>query len=459
MNWTIADWIEAVGGELMSGDADTRIAGVSTDSRTLEAGQLFVALHGPNFDGHNYLEQAVEKGAVAAIVSNPEAAEKVRKSTAVVKVDETLKALGRLATAYRARFDIPVAALSGSSGKTTTKEILRSIVEPAGGLVTRGNFNNRIGVPLTVFRLEPEHTMAVFELAMNHSGELAELTEIVKPETVALTNVGTAHIGNFASIEALRDAKGELIDHSREDAAIVINADCFGSIETVRKFAGDRPVVTFAIEQPAGVRAENIQAIDPIGYRFDMVMPDARETVELHAFGKHNIENALCAATMARLLEIEMDRICEGIESFRPAAMRSEIIQVGKITIIADCYNANPDSVEAAIQALSEYPAQRRRVFLFSDMLEMGDEADMAHRQVGQAVAESRIDLFATTGDLARWASWEAARMGVHVGHFQTKEDAAQALADELKRGDVLLVKGSRLMQLEDVIERLKELL
>jgi len=446
-------------GRLTAGQSKTRIKGVSTDSRTVLPGQLFVALRGPNFDGHDFCAEAVAKGATALIVSRPDAAESLAQPVAAVAVEDTLTALGQLAAAYRARFSPIVAALSGSSGKTTTKEMLRALVEPLGGLATPGNFNNRIGVPLTVFCLEPNHTMAVFELAMNEPGELAALTEIVRPDIVALTNVGTAHLGNFNSYDDLKQAKAELIVHAPATSRVVLNADCFGCSWIAERYCAGREVVTFGIEEPADFRAERITPLDPLGYRFDLITPDGQATATLKTFGRYNVSNALCAAAIARLMGIDLEQLCGALESFRPLALRSEILEIGPVTVIADCYNANPDSVDAALRGLAEFAGERRRVFVLADMLELGDEAVMAHREIGQAVAEGGVDLFATTGEIAQWASWEAGRMAMRAGHFETKEELARALADELQPGDVVLVKGSRLMALEEVIERLKELL
>lgn len=459
MDWPVGEWIEAVDGRLIAGRNETRIEGVSTDSRTLSPNQLFVALRGPNFDGHDFCGKAVAKGAAVLMVSRPEAADSLEQPVAVVAVEDTLAALGQLAATYRARFSPIVAALSGSSGKTTTKEMVRAIVEPLGGLVTAGNFNNRIGVPLTVFRLEPDHTMAVFELATNQPGELAALTEIVCPEIVALTNVGSAHLGNFKSYDDLKEAKAELIVRAPETSRIALNADCLASRWIGERYCAGREGVTFGIEEPADFRAERIEPVEPLGYRFDLIAPDDRATVTLKTFGRYNVMNALCAAAIARLMGIDQERVCDGLEAFRPMSLRSEIVEIGRVTVIADCYNANPDSVEAALEGLAEFARDRRRVFVLADMLELGDEAVMAHREVGQAVAESGIDLFATTGELAQWASWEAARMSVRAGHFETKEELLGALADEIRPGDVVLVKGSRLMALEEIIERLKEML
>lgn len=457
MDWAVGEWIEAVGGRLIAGEADTRIFGVSTDSRTLEPGRLFVALKGPNFDGHDFCGEAVKKGAVAVMASDPAAVASLEPPVAAVLVEDTLTALGQLAGEYRSRFSPIVGALSGSSGKTTTKEMVRAIIEPLGGMVSPGNFNNRIGVPLAIFGLEPAHNLALFELAMNQPGELAALTKIVRPHLVALTNVGTAHSGNFASPDDLRRAKAELIIHSGEDCDVILNADCYGSMWIGEQFCADRKGVTFGIEAPAIIRAEQIAPLDPLGHRFDLVVDDDRIAVAIHTIGRHNIMNALCAASIALVMGAEMEAVRDGLATFRPVPMRSEILEIGRVTVIADYYNANPDSMEAALEALSEFAGNRRKVVLFADMLELGDDAEMAHRQVGQAAADHGVDLFATTGELAQWASWEAGRMMIRAGHFDTKEEAVDALVEELGRGDVLLVKGSRLMGLEDVIERLKE--
>jgi len=456
LDWLVSEWIDAVGGKLAAGRPETHIRGVSTDSRTLRPNDLFVALRGPNFDGHDFCGEAVAAGAAALMVSRPGVVEALRREVPVVVVEDTLEALGRLAAAYLDRFSLDVAAISGSSGKTTTKEMLRSIIEPMDGLVSPGNFNNRIGVPLTVFRIQPGFKRAVFELAMNRPGELAKLVEIVRPRIVALTNVGSAHQGNFESYEALREAKAELVVHSPEDSIVVINADCPGCRWIAENRAGGREVVTFGIDEPAHYRAEQIEPLDPVGYRFGLVAPGGRVEVELRTIGRYNIYNALCAAAVADRMGIELERLRDALSAFRAVPLRSEILEFGGITVVADCYNANPDSVEAALDALKEFAPSRRKVFVFGDMLELGDESEMAHREVGQDVAERNIALFATIGEWAGWAAWEAARMGVRAGHFETPEDLVEALVEQLRPGDVVLVKGSRLMALERVIEQLR---
>ncbi len=456
MEWAIKDWIHAVHGQLVTGSPETVIAGVSTDSRTLEKGQMFVALRGPNFDGHQFCADAVKRGAAAVMIAQIEAVGTLPEFVPVILVEDTLAALGRLASAWRSRFEPMVAALSGSSGKTSTKDMLRAMIAPDEGLVTAGNLNNLIGVPLTVFGLRESHRVAVFELAMNQPGELAQLTKIVNPEIVALTNVGSAHVGNFGSLEDLRRAKAELIVHARRDAVIVLNSDCYGCRWIAEQFCAGRDIGWFGIEEPAHFRAEQIRPNPPLGYTFDLITPESKTTLTLTAFGRHNISNALCAATLGYLLELDLDKIYAGIEAFRPAPLRSEVIELGKIAIIADCYNANPDSVEAALAGLTDYAGKRRRIVILGDMLELGDDAPMAHRIVGQEVAERGIELFATTGDLAQWASWEAGRMGVRSGHFETKEELVRAVVEEIRPGDVILVKGSRRMAMEDVVEALK---
>jgi UDP-N-acetylmuramoyl-tripeptide--D-alanyl-D-alanine ligase len=274
---------------------------------------------------------------------------------------------------------------------------------------------------------------------------------------VALTNVGSAHRGNFASLDELWTAKAELIVHAPKEAVVVLNADCYGCGWIAERFCEGRDVATFGLVEPAHFRAEQIEPVSPLGYRFDLIHPEGRQTVTLCAFGRHNISNALCAAAVGYLLEIPLEQIWAGIEAFRAAAMRSEVIEVGRVTIIADCYNANPDSVEAALAGLAEFAGSRRRIFVFADMLELGDDAPMDHRIVGQQVAEQAIALFATTGEMAQWASWEAGRMFVRAGHFDSREHLVNALLEEIRPGDVILVKGSRLMALEEVVERLKE--
>ena len=432
---------------------DSVIRGVSTDTRALAPGELFFALEGETHDGHDYLTQALEAGAVAAVVSQPAA---VPEGLPAIIVDDTEIALGRIAAAHRSRMGAKIAAITGSTGKTTTKDMLGDIMSLAGpAVVAHGTQNNEIGVPLTLLRLTSEHEFGVLELAMRGPGEIDYLAEMVLPDVGVITNIGQSHVGRLGSREAIAQAKAELLEHLSGDGAAVLNADDF--FFSVFTAMTECDVISFGIAADADFHAREIDDARLDGVSFELVTPSAEAKVTMQVPGRHNVLNALAAAAAASRLGASLEKVVAGLESYQGSAMRTQrVTGPNGSTIINDAYNASPDSVAAALDLLRAAPADRR-IFVFGDMLEMGPEAEPAHRAVGDAAKEAGVDHLVAVGRLAALAATRAQELGLHADSVSDTDEARAILADELAPGDVMLVKGSRGMQLERIVEALSD--
>jgi len=455
MNLTPHEIAEAVQGELLAPGRPA--SGVSTDTRTLRPGDVFFALLGegartrPQANGHRYVYDAVECGAVGAVVSSP--VSDAPPGFAVIRVDDTLLALGRLAGMWRRRMPTRLAAVTGSVGKTSTKGMLGAILsEFRPTAVARASYNNEIGVPLTLLELDRAHTFCVLELAMRGLGEIGYLASIARPEVGIITNIGASHVGRLGSREATARAKGELLPLLPPTGAAVLRRS--GFFFGILSELSAAPVISFGLEDAADVRAEQIIGDGLRGTRFELVLPHARVPVALAVPGLHQVENALAACAAAAALGAPAEVISRGLGGYTGAEMRGRVVEApGGVTIIDDCYNAAPDSVRAALRVLAGVPG--RRLFLFADMLELGGEGPEDHRVVGEQAAEAGVACILTVGELAKIAADTAAERGLSASSFAAPEEALAALREELRPGDTLLVKGSRMMRLERVVEGL----
>ncbi|RME35526.1 MAG: UDP-N-acetylmuramoyl-tripeptide--D-alanyl-D-alanine ligase [Gammaproteobacteria bacterium] len=435
---------EVVGGRLQGPDLE--YTGCSIDSRTLEPGNLFVALRGEHHDGHRFVEAARRAGAVAVMVEQEQEGDLPQ-----VLVADTRRALGRLAAAWRDGFDLPVVAVTGSNGKTTVKEMIASICARVGEvLATRGNYNNEIGLPLTLFGLAPGHRFAVLEMGANHPGEIERLCRIASPRVGVITQCAPAHLAGFGDVATVARSKGEIVAGLPADGVAVINADdeWAGLWETL---AGDRRVLRFGLGPAAGITAREVSC-GPGGSRFRLVTRDGEIGVALPLPGRHNVMNALAAAAAALALGLPLEAIREGLEGvtpvrgrlqFRPAAGRG-------ITLIDDSYNANPGSLEAAISVLAGQPG--RSVLVLGEMGELGAEAPRWHRRAGELARAAGIAVLYGCGPLAA----EAVTAFGAGGHAcADRAELIDRLQRELREGDVVLVKGSRSQHMEQVVEAL----
>jgi UDP-N-acetylmuramoyl-tripeptide--D-alanyl-D-alanine ligase len=425
---------------------DLSYTSVSLDSRTLKAGALFIALSGDSFDGHSFIEQAKAQGAVAALVDRP-----VSTALSLVRVRDTRKALGQLAAAHRAQFSMPIIALTGSCGKTTTKEMLRAILSEMGAvLASSKNFNNDIGVPLTLLGLTAQHRFAVIEMGANHSGEIAYLSQMTKPDIALITNIGPAHLQGFGSIDEVAQAKSEIFLGLSGQGIAVINADDVFEKRWQDRLA-NHTVVRFGLKQKADFSACKIYLDAQGRAQFMLVTPKGKIAIHLALPGQHNLLNALAAAAAAEQVGASLEAIKAGLEKMSDVPGRLAIVKTKTgASIIDDTYNANPSSVSVALQLLAHYPG--RHVFVMGDMGELGHDAEYYHRQMGQLAKELKIEYVYTCGELT---ALTVQAFGSSGKHYSRQEDLIQALKPLLQKDVTLLIKGSRSAQMEKVVAAL----
>jgi UDP-N-acetylmuramoyl-tripeptide--D-alanyl-D-alanine ligase len=449
MKATLAQIQPHVAGSSVTRDAS--FAGVSTDSRTVAAGNLFVALKGEHFDAHNFLDEVANKG-VAAIVAERAPA---NLSVPVLIVPDTRVALGQIAAWWRSRFAIPVIGVTGSNGKTTVKEMIASILAAAYGsdhcLATRGNLNNEIGVPLTAFRLDDACHAAVIELGMNHPGEIAVLTAIAQPQVGLVNNAQREHQEFMASVEAVAEENGAVIRGLPDDGVAVFPADdTYASLwRTYAAAKGQRKLMTFGLSDGADVRGSYTANV----FGSDVTIKTAQQefTVKLSAAGEHNVRNALAAAACTLAVGVSAEKVKQGLEAFAPVNGRLQRKQAANgALVIDDTYNANPDSVRAAIDVLAQ--AKAPRVLVLGDMGEVGNEGPKFHEEVGAYAAARGIEHLLTLGELATHAAAAFGARGVHYKDIQDINRAAEAL---VTADTTVLVKGSRFMKMERVVAHL----
>ena len=430
--------------------AQATLADVCTDTRKIQPGSLFVCLRGERFDGHSFASQASQLGAAALLVDHP-----VDADVPQLVVTDTGKALLQLAGWYRRRFQLPVVGLTGSVGKTTTKEFIALVLGAKyNTLKTQGNLNNEIGVPQMLFRLEDSHTAAVIEMGMNHFGEISRLTRAVAPTVGLITNIGVSHIENLGSRAGILQAKLEILEGMAPDAPLIVNIDN-DMLRTVK--LGDRPLLTFAIDdQSADFTATDI-AEQGSTTTFTVHHSTFTQPVTIPTVGIHNVYNALAAMAVGYVTGVDPADAASALANYVPADMRQNLVQVGGVQVIEDCYNASPDSMRAALQTLGKLPVHRRYAVLGA-MLELGDYAKEAHTQVGKMAAENGIDGVLAYGADAAYIVEAAKQAGLENARlFDTKEALAQSLAQQVQPGDGVLFKGSRGMHLEDVMHTVYE--
>lgn len=448
MRFSIEEVQQAVSGAIISVGLRT-FSGVSTDTRKVEEGDLFVALVGETFDGHQFIEQAFERGAAGVLVSREVP---MQKGRTIIRTADTLLAYQNIARIYRERFDCPFVGITGSNGKTTTKDMVAATLSPKYDVCkTQANFNNEIGLPYTLLSMQATDEVAVVEMGMRGLGQIAQLTRIAHPTIGVVTNVGETHMEILGSMDNIAHAKSELVQAIHADGAVILNGDD----ERVRKMAEltQAKVWTFAIEaEDTDVRATDITKRAD-GTSFICHTADAACELFVPAFGRHNVQNALAATAVGLVLGMTLDEIKEGLATFAAGKMRFAVEKIGDYTFINDAYNASPRSTEAAIDNLCDV-AQARKVLVFGDMLELGDIAEQAHRGIGKKAAECGVKAIFTYGTLAAFAAEEAEKCGVEVVRScQSHAEIVTELRTYLQAGDTVLVKGSRGMKMETVIK------
>jgi UDP-N-acetylmuramoyl-tripeptide--D-alanyl-D-alanine ligase len=464
MRLTLAEVLEATGGRLLArtlarSHARTLCRRISTDSRTLRRGDWFVALRGENFDGHDYLPQVIERGARVLIVSRVPDGFSPR-SHPLILVGDTLRALGDIAALWRRKLRVRVIAVTGSSGKTTTKDLLGAIMaRHAPTLVTQGNLNNLIGVPHMVQRLAQRHRWAVFEIGMNLPGEIDRLADIISPRIGLITNIGDAHAGNFPSgRRGVFAAKAELLGRIERRGALVLNADDTESTAALAQRAHRRGlrVLRFSAgaNREADLWVESVEPRKPLGHCVVLATHSQDAMFALPIIGLYNVANLAAAATAALAAGVPLAAMPRAVKRFKPTGMRSLKRDWNGVGLLVDCYNANPQSMAHALASLGSLPCAGRRVALLGDMFELGRRSASLHRAVGTAVAKAGVDQLVTFGKDARLIA-ERAR-GVTARHFDDPEECARHLRATLRSGDLLLVKGSRAMAMERILQALE---
>ena len=460
---TIEEVLRATGGKLLQGKENAFFQGISTDSRTITEGELFIALKGPRFDGHHYALEALKKKAGGVLIGEDQVGD-IRwngyRSRAVIAVKDTLTALGDIARDWRRKYGPPLVALTGSNGKTTTKEMIAACLETTFPILkTKGNLNNLIGVPLTLLTLTEKERVVVLEMGMNEPGEIRRLTEIAEPDVGLITNIQKVHLEGMGSLERLKEEKGELFRKMRRDGTILVNQDDPRVVDLARDYPGQK--ITFGIETPAEVMAKEIQLGGVEGTSFTLILEGEVMEIHLQLLGRHFVPNALSAIAVAFLFGVELKQAKEAIENIQSFPMRMEVVPFkGGKTLINDAYNANPYSMELALETLVEVKGKGRAIAVLGDMLELGNFEKEAHEQLGERVSELAIDFLLALGKDAPLVVESAIRHGFPIERTRIVESHSEAISllrQMLENGDWILVKGSRRMAMEKIVEGLTE--
>ncbi len=454
---TAAEMAEAFGGTLVAGDGQTPLPDVSIDSRSLPAGALFVAIAGPRFDGHAFVDAAVARGAAGVVVSDVTAAARVPAGVAVVHVHDTLRGLQQAANVVRRRAASRLVAITGSAGKTTTKEITAALLSThCTTFRASGNLNNHIGLPLSLFELRTCPAMGVVELGMSGAGEIRRLVEIAEPEVRVWTNVGSAHLGHFASVDAIASAKAEILGLSDPDTVLVANAGDPRVMWHARGFAGR--TITFGVDVRADVEVRDVEARGAEGMRGLLVAGGANRRFETPLLGDGNLANIAAATAVALDAGVAFDRIIETVASLGPAPHRGQVLHApGGWTVIDDTYNSSPEALQGAIDTLAT--SAGRRIALLGEMLELGDESERLHAACGHALAAAQPDALVVVGGPSAAAlaagAIDAGLPAPRVSHEPTSDDLARRVRAIVRPGDVVLVKGSRGISMDRVVAAL----
>ncbi len=469
--FTVEELREVIGARVLAGEGigwnNRRIRRISLDTRSLRSGDLFLALKGDRFDGHDFVVTALSRGAVGAVVLDSYDVSRLalkrgtkRTQPLILGVNDPLYAYQQLAAYHRSRFQIPVVAVTGSNGKTTTKEMVADVMAHRWKILkTEGNLNNRVGVPQTVLRLNDRHEGAVIEMGVDNVGQTSRLCEVARPTIGIITNIGPDHLEFFGTMETSAHAKAELLDLLPRDGTAILNAD-----DSYYGYLAGRSrcrVVSFGFSSNADVRAMDVKSDGRNGTIFRLLLPGAvrHTTVHIRVQGEHNVTNALAAGAVGSILGLSGGAIAQGLSRFRPAAMRSQVRVYQGVKLIVDCYNANPASMKAAVQLLAQTGTKRKKIAVLGDMLELGPNAPLMHEEVGGFLACQGVDLLVACGVLGRSLAKGAKQAGLDQSRILEVPDARNAaivVKTVVKPGDAVLIKASRGMKLELVAEALK---
>ncbi len=452
VNLSVEEIIKATGGKLICGDVNTQISSVVIDSRKVKYGSLFVAFKGEKVDAHDFVSKAFEDGALAAIVEVRH--DDVSKDGVLIEVENSKKALQSLAKYYRNKFNIPIVGVTGSVGKTTTKEMIyAALSETLDVLKTEGNYNGQLGLPLTLLNLEKNHQIAVIEMGVSEFGEMDILADIANVDMGVITNIGVSHIENFKKVENTRDEKLKLIN--KKEGKFFLNGDN-PLLMDVPDYIKSRTTY-FGLNGNYKYKAEDIFS-NGESTSFVLKTNEFRETINIPCIGMHNVYNALAAISVAMEVGVHIDDIKKGLMKYKGLDMRQQILHVGNITIIDDSYNASPDSAKSAISVLRSLESDGKNIVVMADMLELGDESESVHKSIGRYMAFEGVDILITVGEMGRCISEGAESSGqsITVMHCENNKDAADKLLSFVSDGDKVLVKGSRGMHTEEIVIILK---
>ncbi len=455
----VKDILKVCNAKIIFGNEEEICNDFSKDTRDIKKGDVYIGIKGENFDGSTLYEQALEKGAKVCILENIDVKKEIKekyKDRTIVIVEDTIKAIQELAKYKRQNYNIPVVAVTGSVGKTSTKDILASIISKKYKVLkTKGNLNNQIGLPLTLLQLK-DHTAVVVEMGMNQMGEIHNLSIIAKPTIAVITNVGTSHIGNLGSRENILKAKLEILDGMNEDGVLVINNDN----DMLNKWNKDNSrysTVTFGINNDSNFVAKEIN-LQEYASVFQVELKGEKNIVNVPVGGKHFVYNALCAICVGNLLNISNQDILEGISSFELTKDRMDIKKnKSNVTIINDCYNANYDSMKAAIEYLSKMNA-KRKIAVLGDMLELGEYSKELHQKIGEEVVKNKIDILVTVGKESSYIMQIATKMGMkqeNIYHYNTNEEAIMKLKEIMHSDDSILIKASQGMKFIEIVDEI----
>ncbi len=453
-NMTLGNIAKCCGGTYFGdeGMKDTEVTGIAIDSRKVKRGGLFIPIRGERVDGHSFISKVMEDGACACL------SEEARTDAApYILVDSTKEALKKIAAFYRQSLDIKVVAITGSVGKTSTKEMIASVLKEKYHVhKTAGNFNNEIGLPLTIFDILEEHEVAVLEMGISDFGEMHRLGEIANPDICVITNIGLCHLENLGSREGILKAKTEVFDHLRGEGIVILNGDD-DKLSAIQEVNGKKAMKYGLCKGDA--YASEIAPLGMEGIRMKLHLKGREKSVAIPIPGEHNVYNALAAACVGTVCGMELEEICRGIETVEAISGRSNLIHKNGITVIDDCYNANPVSMRASIDVLSQAPG--RKIAVLGDMGELGEQERELHAGIGSYAAAKQIDWLFAVGELSKEmakAAKAAANPSMQVFYFESKEELLNALIPIIKKGDTLLVKASHFMEFPKIVEVLTDL-
>jgi UDP-N-acetylmuramoyl-tripeptide--D-alanyl-D-alanine ligase len=456
MKLTLNDILKATGGQLIQSASRTVFDGIGIDTRTIREGEVFVAIKGTHFDGHDFVGEAVKKGTPILVVASPTP---LPQGVSVIEVQDTVRALGDLASWWRAQWKAPCIAITGSNGKSTTKEMVAAIASVRGRVLkTEGNFNNLIGLPLTIFRWEKDHDIAVLEMGMNAKGEIRRLTQIARPEIGLITNITAAHLEKLHTVEGVAEAKGELFEAMAGRGVAVINDEDLWVKKLGARYGG--PTISFGMQNTSDVQFRHMESTNLSGTDLTLSVLGQERTVRLPLPGTHNVMNAMAAVAVGVALAIDVDEMMVRLTEFHPMAMRFERVQLANgVCLVNDSYNANPQSMKAAFRTVGSTKRAGRFIAVLGDMLELGEQSGALHREVGKAAAEAGIEHLYLFGDFTHDVVKGVNGTGFnpsHIHEYRDIEALQKEIEKDIRAGDVVLVKGSRGMRMERIVEYLK---